>query len=356
MTDTKKKKFLFFFVHPSKYHLFRETINYLKLKGHIVDLVIISKDVLEPLVKNEGWEYTNIFPNGRRSKSTGKFSILFSTTVNFIKTLWRLHRITAKKNYDIYVTDDCLTITGYYRKIRSYIFCDDDISVIKETSLLFKAATHIISPECTDFGVFNSKRIGFKGYKASSYLHPDSFISEKDLLKKYDLSNKKFFIIRLVSLTASHDVGKKGISDEDIAKIIELLNKKGEVVIISERKLPPPVEKYRKKIRSEDVLHIISYAEMFISDSQTMSMEAGFLGVPFIRYNDFIGKISYMEEIENKYKLGYGILTKEKELFFQRIDEILNISNVKEIWMKRRQKLFDETINLNFFLINLFDA
>ncbi len=356
MGNDKKRNFLFFFVHPSKYYLFRNTINYLKQEGHNVDIAIIKKDVLEDLVKQEGWEYTNLFPKGRRSTKTNRLTIFLATVINFIKTVWRLHKLTAKKRYDIYVTDDCLTITGFYRKVPSYIFCDDDINVIKEISLLFKTATYIISPECTNLGSFNNKKIGFKGYKASSYLHPDVFVPQKEVLKKYDLCNKTFFIIRLVALTASHDAGKKGISNDDLCKVIELLNTKGTVVLSSERELPSNIEKYRKKICPEDILHLINYANLFISDSQTMSMEAGYLGTPFIRYNDFIGQISCLEEIENKYKLGFGVLIKDKELFFLRIKEITDTPDIKKIWLKRRQRVIDETINLNTFLIDLFNS
>ena len=60
--------YLFFFVHPSKFHLFRNTINKLKNHGHNVDIVITSKDVLQALLIKEGWEYTNIFPKGRKMK------------------------------------------------------------------------------------------------------------------------------------------------------------------------------------------------------------------------------------------------------------------------------------------------
>jgi len=351
-----KKRYLFFFVHPSKYYLFRFTINYLIQKGNQVDIAIIKKDVLEDLVQQEGWEYTNLFPEGRRSTSTNRLAIFLVTLINFLKTVWRLHKFTAEKKYDIYVTDDCLTITGYYRKVPSFIFCDDDLSVIKEISILFKTATHIISPECTDLGVFNKKKTGFKGYKASSYLHPDVFVPQKEVLKKYDLYGKTFFIIRLVTLTASHDVGKKGISNEDLFKILEILNPKGTVIISSERELPSNLEKYRKKICPEDILHLMNYANLFISDSQTMSMEAGYLGTPFIRYNDFIGQISYLVEIENKYKLGFGVLTENKELFFLRIKEIADTPNIKNIWLEKRQRLIDETINLNRFLIDLFNT
>ena len=44
--------YLFFFVHPSKFHVFKKTINHLKNNGHNVEILITSKDVLEELVKN----------------------------------------------------------------------------------------------------------------------------------------------------------------------------------------------------------------------------------------------------------------------------------------------------------------
>ena len=77
------KKFLFFLVHPSKYHVFRNTINTLKEKGHVVDILITSKDVLEELVKNEGWNYTNIFPEGRKFRNISPY---VSAAVNFFRT------------------------------------------------------------------------------------------------------------------------------------------------------------------------------------------------------------------------------------------------------------------------------
>ena len=90
----KKKKFLFFFFHPSKYHVFKNTINILKSKGHTCDVLITSKDVLEDLIKNEGWEYTNIFPEGRKIKGIpSKLVAVFNT----FRTVFRLKKYIGKK-------------------------------------------------------------------------------------------------------------------------------------------------------------------------------------------------------------------------------------------------------------------
>ena len=38
-----------------------------------------------------------------------------------------------------------------------------------------------------------------------------------------------------------------------------------------------------------------------------MAAEAGVLGVPFVRFNDFMGRIGYLRELEDVYHLGFGI-------------------------------------------------
>ena len=53
--------------------------------------------------------------------------------------------------------------------------------------------------------------------------------------------------------------------------------------------------------------HVMAFASLYIGDSQTMAAEAGVLGVPFVRYNDFVGRIGYLRELEDVYELGYGI-------------------------------------------------
>ena len=56
------------------------------------------------------------------------------------------------------------------------------------------------------------------------------------------------------------------------------------------------------KINPIDMHHFMAFSSIIIGDSQTMSAESAVLGVPFIRYNDFVGKLkllSYLEEIYN---------------------------------------------------------
>ena len=71
--------------------------------------------------------------------------------------------------------------------------------------------------------------------------------------------------------------------------------------------MEPQFEKYRIKINPLDMHHVMAFASLYIGDSQTMAAEAGVLGVPFVRFNDFVGRIGYLRELEDVYELGYGI-------------------------------------------------
>jgi len=347
-----KKRYLFFLVHPSKYHVFRHTINILKSKGHQVDILITSKDVLEELIKNEGWVYKNIFPEGRKIAWLPTY---LSAAINTIRTLYRLEKFIWKKKYDLFITDDLLVINGRFHNTPSILFQDDDVTAVPESVILHRFTTNIMSQFVSDMGKFSWKKVPFHGYKELGSLHPKRFKPNQDVIKQFNPDLSKYFILRLVSLKATHDVGKAGLNDEEVLKLITLLENHGKVFITSERRLPDKFEKYRISIKVNEIAHALYFADLLIADSQTMSAEAGVLGTPYIRFNDFVGRISYLEELENKYHLGYGIKTADKDLLFSKVNELLNKSNLKEEWKVKRTKMLAEKIDMTDFMVWFFE-
>jgi predicted glycosyltransferase len=341
-------KFLFFFVHPSKVHLYRTTINRLIADGHLVDILITKKDVLEDLVIEEGWKYTNIFPEGRKIKG---IPTVVSALINSIRTIYRLLKFTKGKKYDLYITDDLLVVVGKLKKTPTIMFTDDDIGNVPEASILLGLATYIITPHCTNIGRFGHKKIVVNAHKQSAYLDPDAYkFADQNII--LDSKKEKYYLLRLVSLKATHDQGKSGITNHDLRRLIQMLENYGRVYISAERNVPKEFENYLINIKSKDILSLVHNAEIFICDSQSMAAEAGFLGTPFIRFNDFIGKIGTLEELENKYQLGFGIKTNEIEKLFVTLEMLLKQTNLKnDVWKSRRNKLYSETINLSEFLI-----
>ena len=81
------------------------------------------------------------------------------------------------------------------------------------------------------------------------------------------------------------------------------------------------------------------FASLYIGDSQTMAAEAGVLGVPFVRFNDFVGRIGYLRELEDKYELGYGIHASvlAEDSFIRRADGSAQPSGVEALYERVEQ-------------------
>jgi uncharacterized protein len=345
-------KILFFFVHPSKVHVFKHTINQLIDKGHHVDITITSKDVLEDLVKLQGWNYTNIFPEGR--KITG-IPTLVGAGINAVRTIFRLLKYLKGKKFDLFITDDLLVTVGRLKGVPGISFLDDDLAVVPEAAFLLKSATHILAPSCTQVGRYSHKKIGFRGYKELAYLHPNHFTPDPSVVLSFNPDRDRYFLIRIVSLGATHDVGKKGVSNRQLQRLIDLLEQYGKVFISSERTLPLEFEPYRIRIKVDQIPQALYFAEMYLGDSQTMTSEAAVLGIPGLRFNDFVGKITVMEEKEEQYQLSYSFRTDQFELMLDKIRELLSTPNLKVIFQARKKKMLSEKIDLTAFLTWFFE-
>ena len=80
-----------------------------------------------------------------------------------------------------------------------------------------------------------------------------------------------------------------------------------------------------------------------------MAAEAAVLGTPGIRFNDFVGKLGYLEELEHKYKLTFGIKTAFPDKLLNKVEDILNVPDIDEVWRKRREYMLNNTIDVGLF-------
>jgi predicted glycosyltransferase len=86
-----------------------------------------------------------------------------------------------------------------------------------------------------------------------------------------------------------------------------------------------------------------------------MAAEAGVLGTPFIRYNDFVGKIGYLNELERKYVLGYGFKTNESNEMIKELERMITNQDLEAEWLIKKNKMLNENINLAEFMNWLFE-
>jgi predicted glycosyltransferase len=339
-------KYLFYFGHPAHFHLFKNVITRLKINGHTNYILIKKKDVLENLVKKSGNQYVNILPRGRKDNT-------FAIASGLLIRDARVFAFCLKNRPDIMIgTSAEITHIGRLLKIPSINVNEDDVDAVSLFAKLgYPWADTILVPECCRTGKWHHKTVNYRGYHELAYLHPKCFVPNKEIISSAMDVKRPYFVIRFAKLTAYHDKGKTGITGNVAQKLIKLIKPNGNIYITSERRLEPEFEKYRITIDPSDIHHALYYAKMFIGDSQTMTAESAVLGTPAIRFNDFVGKLGYLEELELQHGLTYGINASEPDKLYQKIDELLNICNLKEEWERRRQKMLRQKIDVAEFLV-----
>ena len=232
---------------------------------------------------------------------------------------------------------------------------DDAEAVPLFAKMGMKYATTLLAPESCSVGPYGDKTVFYKGYQELAYLHPNYFTPDQQKVTSLYGDRNQYALLRFASLTAHHDDGVAGIDDELARKIIAILEKKGRVWITSERELSPEFEQYRIAIPAKEMHHAMYFANLYIGDSQTMAAEAAVLGTPSLRFNDFVGRLGYLEELEHKYKLTFGIPTGEPERLIEKVKDIVEDAESKKIWLERRNHMLTETIDVAAYWTDFFE-
>lgn len=339
--------------HPAHYYLFRYIINTLKEKNHEVNIVIKGKDILENLLILDNQEYVKLTERKKRDRNA--ISLISNGIIELIAQDVSLFQYLNIFRADVLIgTDIAITHVGKLRGIPSIVFNEDDYEINKIfCSFSYPFVSHIVSPVVCNVGKYDYKKIPYSGYQKLAYLHPNHFKPDRAIVKKNISLKKPYFIIRLVSFTAGHDIEQKhgGISTRLIKELICKLEKKGNVYIDTEIDFPIEFNKYKLNINPLHIHHFLYYSNLFVSDSQSMSVEAAVIGSPSIRFNSFVGKISVLEELEHRYRLTFGIHNTQPLSLFKKIDELLNTPNLKEEFSNRRLKMLSEKIDVNSFFV-----
>lgn len=338
-------KILVYIGHPAQYHFFKHTLSILKRHGHSIQTLIKTKDILECLLKEDGVTYKNIQCHIR---GNGKISILLAS---FRRTL-AVYREAKEFHADILIgTDASIAQAAFLLGKPAVTTLEDDVEIIKNLArLTYPFTSSIIVPSVCRVGKWDKKKVPYYGYMKLAYLHPKYFTPNEVIVSTYGIEGR-FILIRLAKLTAHHDVGIKGLSIQLVKNIINIAQKHDyKVYISSEKPLEESLQQYRLQIRHTDIHHIMSFASLLISDSQSMSVEAAMLGVPSLRFSDFSGRISVLEELEHKYHLTLGIKTTESSKLLYETERLLSNTELHNKYRQYRQQMLKDKIDVTSFL------
>lgn len=339
---------LFQLGHPAHYHLFKNSIKQLHEEGNRVYVLIKKKDILEDLLQSAQMPYRNILPEGRKSSKIG---ILWGMFVR----LWRVYWFTLFNHVDILAgsTPEVAQV-GWLLHRKSLVFAEDDAAIVPEfVKLVSPFVNTYLSPITCYNGRLESKTIHYAGFHKLAYLHPHQFTPNKSIVNRYFQSDRPYFLVRFAQLKAYHDISANahGITTEIAQQLIDILKPYGDVYITSERDLEPQFEQYRLHINPLDIHHIMAFASLYIGDSQSMAVEAAMLGTPSIRFNDFVGKIGVLEELEHKYQLTVGIQSSQSQQLYALLQQWLDTPCLKEVFQKRRYQMLEDKIDVTAFFV-----
>lgn len=346
--------------HPAHFHLYKNVIKNLKADGYEVDVLIKKKENLEQLLQNSSIPYHNILREGRKDTKMGM-------GLGVLKRIWRLLGFVIRRR-PLLLTGTSVenSYIGPLMRI-PVVYCgEDDAHVIPlQAKMCYPGADTILTPDTCDDGKWNGKTTKYPSYHELAYLHPNHFTPSADIVRQQGIDpDKPYAIMRFVKLKANHDDNIQGINLQVALRLIEIMKPHMDIYITSERPLEPELEPYRIQINPIYMHDVMAFASLYIGDSQTMAMEAAILGVPAIRFNDFVGKIGVMAELEDGklfdqqvpcYNLGIGIYASEKNSVEQLCNTVQQIvstpsAELKEIYQTRRQKMLADKIDYAKFL------
>ncbi len=343
-TLKEHKKFLFQLNHPAHFHLYRNLMGQLYAAGYEIFITAKDKDILRGLLA--GYSVTFLSDVYRKKN-------IFSISVSLLKRDYRLFKYVNKiKPHLMIGTSPEIGHISLITRIPSVFLGEDDINLSYMMYLgaltCYPMFSTVLSPHGVNNGIFNPKTIHYNGIQKLAYLHPAWF--NPDRSKVVISPGQKYFMIRLSDMNSYHDFSNTGLTDEIVRQIINMLQPWGRILISSARSLPVDFEPYRFNGKIEDIHHYLYFSDMLISDSQSMSVEAALLGTPNIRFNRMIGKISILNELENKYRLTVGINASQPRLLFEKITEWLSENSLQKAFKAQKGKLIADKIDVTSFL------
>ena len=329
--------------HPAHVHLLKNTAKELNEQGHKVFYSVRDIPVAKRLMDIYGM--TPYLDLG------GKKDSIFGKALTVLHQDWELFKLVKKNKIDFGLSSGIvLSHVSMLTKMKAFVFDDDDDSaepLVVKFGHPFSAAT--FTPD--SIVRKTQKAIYYAGTHELAYLHPNRFSPDPSVIEKAGIKlGERFFIMRFVAFKGHHDVNQGGLSIDQKRQLIDLLKQYGRVIITSERAIEPEFEQYRLPVPPEEIHSLMTFASMFLGDSQTMTSEAAILGVPALKCNTFAGKLSVPNELEQKYGLCYAYQPSEFDAFYAHVQKLLeSLDSTRTEWAEKRKRFLADKIDVTAF-------
>lgn len=323
--------------HPAHVHLFKNMAREMIKKGHEFFFTVREGEHQVQLLNENGFNYSIIGKKQRGSirKLLGIFIFSF-----------KIYCIARRFKPDLFLSHGSM-YAGYAALLsgKKHIALEDTGNM--EQLFFSKPVSDVIlSPYCLQVDL-GRKHIRYNGFHELAYLHPKRFNPDISVLRELNLKEgEPYVILRFVSWNATHDFRQSGLSVSQKIELIKEIKKYATVFISSEKPLPPELEEYALRIAPHRLHHSLFYSAMYIGEGATTASECAMLGTPALYVNTIsAGTLEQQEQ--------YGLLFcfHSSTGLINRASSILNTPAMKDEFLKRRNKMLDENIDVTSLLV-----
>jgi hypothetical protein len=322
---------LFDLNHPAQVQFFRYPIRALQDEGHRVLVTSRVKDETTQLLDALGIAHTCLSTAGRGFLGMG---------VELVRRTARMARLVRAFRPDVMVARSGVVVgpAGWASGVPVVIFDDTEFAWL-QIRLSAPFATVI----CTGLGYgrrFPGKELRFYAPPHLAYTHPLRFTPSAEIVRRHGIEpDEGYVVLRVKAWRALHDAGVKGPPDEEVVRLVRVLQSHARPIISTERSLPPELCALANPLPVEDMLHLLAFARLYVGEGGCMAAEAACLGTPAI----FISPASrrgWLDAIERKY--GHATTVQTVSQAAERAEEWLRSPDIKARAVAARDRLVAE--------------
>jgi len=333
-------------LHPAHVHFFRNFHNEMAGRGHELCITARDKDRSVELLEAFGLPYRQI--SQQKSGGTG-------LAVEMAQRTPRLMKIMGSFKPDVMtgIMGPSIALAGTLRlrRVPAVVFYDTEFAV-QTNRIVYPLAYSVCTPDCYQ-GAVPGRHLTYAGYHELAYLHPNRFRPDPAVLAEFGLTpGEPYSIVRFVSWQAVHDRKERGLSAKQKRHLVEVLQRRGRVLISSEGPLTPDLAELEVRGRVNQIHHLIAHARLVVGESATMSSEAAVLGVPAV----FIATTGrgYTDDEERRYGLVRHFTEDQYDMALSAIEEIL--AAPPAAWQAARQRLLRDKIDVTAWMVDYFET
>lgn len=330
--------------HPAHVHYFKHFIGNMQKKGHTFLITARQRGEIFNLLESLGLPYTC---RGAGSNSTiGKI-------INLPLIDWAILCAALRFQPDLFLSFGSMYAAHVAKLLRRPHIVFDDTEFSKKEYYLYAPFSNVIlTPYCfrRDLGYKHQR---FDGIMELCYLHPRRFQPDLNVLRTLKVApGEKYAVFRFVAFKAIHDIGIHGFSMEKKIAAVKHISRYAKVFISSEYTLPEALRPYRIPTAPDKLHDAISYASLYLGDSQTTTTEAACLGTPAVRCNAFaetsLERANFIELARAGLLFNYNVCRIDEAI--DKACELLTAYGTKELWQRRRDRFVKRFMDVTSFM------